>query len=438
VTGYTSDEFFADPSLWMRTVFPDDRELVCHHFSKVLSGNPVSPLEHRIIRKDGQVRWIRDTSVLQLDSDGNLVSCDGMIKDITERKLAEEALKAREESYRTLAENLSGIVYRIHINEKSRMQFFNNMLVTLTGYTEEDLVLRGTCSIDTLIVSEDRDRRTNEVAAAIRGCRNFSIDYRITHRDGTTRFFIERGRPVTDVDGLLYIDGIIHDFTEQKQTEEALHLANNKLTMLNSITRHDILNQLTVVLGYLKLSKDDVKDPVFLTYIQKEEQAAEAIRWQIEFTRNYQDIGAQAPKWLNLGIAINSAIRQLKPSGVEILVSTDHMEIFADPILEKVFYNLMENSLRHGEHVTNMVFSAREVESGLILSYCDNGVGIVADDKNKLFRKGFGKHTGLGLFLAREILDITGITIRENGTPGKGVRFEMMVPADMWRCTKNS
>jgi signal transduction histidine kinase len=95
----------------------------------------------------------------------------------------------------------------------------------------------------------------------------------------------------------------------------------------------------------------------------------------------------------------------------------------------------MENSLRHGERVTRMAFTSLETEAGLIITYRDNGVGISADDKKKLFRKGFGKHTGLGLFLSREILAITGMTITENGEPGAGVRFEIAVPKSAYRYT---
>jgi signal transduction histidine kinase len=68
-----------------------------------------------------------------------------------------------------------------------------------------------------------------------------------------------------------------------------------------------------------------------------------------------------------------------------------------------------------------------------VITYEDDGAGIPAQDKENIFRRGFGKHTGLGLFLSREILAITGITIRENGEPGKGVRFEILVPRDMYR-----
>jgi signal transduction histidine kinase len=93
----------------------------------------------------------------------------------------------------------------------------------------------------------------------------------------------------------------------------------------------------------------------------------------------------------------------------------------------------MENSQRHGERVTVMHFSAKETDAGLVITYRDNGVGVSEADKKKLFQKGFGKHTGLGLFLSREILAITGITITENGTPGEGARFEITVPNGAWR-----
>ena len=111
------------------------------------------------------------------------------------------------------------------------------------------------------------------------------------------------------------------------------------------------------------------------------------------------------------------------------------LEIFADPLIEKVFYNLIENSLRHGEHVTTIWFSSSETDAGLVISYRDDGVGITGEDKKKLFQRGFGKHTGLGLFLSREILSITGITIRETGEPGKGVCFEILVPKGTYRDT---
>jgi len=205
--------------------------------------------------------------------------------------------------------------------------------------------------------------------------------------------------------------------------------------MLSSITRHDILNQVTGLRTFLELSKEDLRGTPFAEFVDKEDQAAEAIQRQIEFTKFYQDIGVNAPRWQDVAAVISEAVAQLNPPAIDVQIRVTGVEIFADPLIEKVFYNLMENSLRHGERVTEMSFSSRESETGLVLTYRDNGVGISAEDKKRLFQKGFGKHTGLGLFLSREILAITGITITENGEPGAGVRFEITVPKEGYRYT---
>jgi PAS domain S-box-containing protein len=92
VTGYTAEEFSANPHLWIQMVVPEDRDLVMKHVNQILAGKDVSSIEHRIIRKTGETRWISDTAILFRDASGKLLSYDGVIKDITERKLAEAAL----------------------------------------------------------------------------------------------------------------------------------------------------------------------------------------------------------------------------------------------------------------------------------------------------------------------------------------------------------
>jgi signal transduction histidine kinase len=115
------------------------------------------------------------------------------------------------------------------------------------------------------------------------------------------------------------------------------------------------------------------------------------------------------------------------------------LELFADPLLEKVFYNLVDNALRYGgEKMTAIRMTTGKDNGVLVIMVEDDGNGISAYDKKELFKKGFGKHTGLGLFLSREILSLTGITITENGEPGVGARFEIVVPAGTWRMTGKS
>ena len=102
-------------------------------------------------------------------------------------------------------------------------------------------------------------------------------------------------------------------------------------------------------------------------------------------------------------------------------------------MLPRVFSTLMDNTVRHGGHATRVAISAREAAGDLIISFEDDGAGIPAEEKEQIFERGYGKNTGLGLFLAREILAITGIAIAETGEPGKGARFEIRVPEGMYR-----
>jgi signal transduction histidine kinase len=102
-------------------------------------------------------------------------------------------------------------------------------------------------------------------------------------------------------------------------------------------------------------------------------------------------------------------------------------------MLENVFYNLVENTIRHGGNATEIRVRCEKSPPGLLLIYQDNGCGIPAGMKDRIFDYGVGDNTGLGLFLSREILSITGISVRETGEPGRGARFEIRVPPESCR-----
>ncbi|HEX3000970.1 MAG TPA: sensor histidine kinase, partial [Methanoregula sp.] len=105
----------------------------------------------------------------------------------------------------------------------------------------------------------------------------------------------------------------------------------------------------------------------------------------------------------------------------------------ADHYLDKVFFQLFDNTVRYGGKATEIRISFRDEGSHAVLTVEDNGNGIPVADKERIFERGYGKGTGWGLFLAREILAITGITITENGEPGSGARFVMLLPKGTYR-----
>ncbi len=217
-------------------------------------------------------------------------------------------------------------------------------------------------------------------------------------------------------------------------------MANKKLNLLTSITRHDILNQLTAVQGYLDLAREESGVPEVVSgLLAKAYRASERTVQMITFTREYQQIGIQAPVWQEIGVLIASAAENIAPGPVKVENRIPPgVSIYADPLVGKVFYNLLDNALRYGEKITTITFSAYE-EGGTLVILCeDDGVGIQAEEKEKIFGRGYGKNTGFGLFLSREILTITGIGITESGEPGKGARFEITVPRGEYRSGPDS
>jgi PAS domain S-box-containing protein len=222
--------------------------------------------------------------------------------------------------------------------------------------------------------------------------------------------------------------------TGRKQVEEAFKEANKKLNLLSSITRHDINNQLAVLMGYLRLLQKKIPDSAFTDYFTHMADASLRISSMIQFTKTYENIGVNAPVWQDVPSLVETAAMNVALGQIQLVNDLPlGAEMFGDQLIVKVFYNLMDNAARYGKKITTIRFSVEKSGDDQVIVCEDDGEGIRADEKEKIFDRGFGKNTGLGLFLAREILDITGITIHETGEPGKGARFEMTVQKGMWR-----
>ncbi len=146
---------------------------------------------------------------------------------------ARRAEKDMEESrgmYRTLAENLPGVVYRVHLCEDNRMQLFNKAAERVTGYSEKELTGGEIRSIEALVLPEDRDKAGAAVKGALVAREPYSVEYRLTGKDGDLRHMLEAGAPVFGPGGEpLYIDGVIFDITDAKRTETALQQTNAAL-----------------------------------------------------------------------------------------------------------------------------------------------------------------------------------------------------------------
>jgi PAS domain S-box-containing protein len=396
-------------------------------FEAILRGEWIGGVVDHV-RKDG--------SVFPVDFRAGLLELDGhpyvfsVMRDISERKRAEEALKESEENYRTIIENMQDLFYRTDLTGKITM--ISPSGVRFAGYDSPDELI----GMDAAAMYVEPEKR-EELLSAIK--ENGSVaDYPITlqTRDGSIRYATTSSHFYRDARGTIVgVEGIIHDITGLRQARDALWVANKKLTLLSGITRHDIRNQLMALKSYIQLSKDSRGNPGQLVeFLQKQEVIADNIERQIGFTSDYENMGVKTPVWQNVEAIVSRTASEHLLRQIRIEASCPGLEIFADPLLEKVFYNLIDNALRYGgQKMTAIRIFLQESERGLVLSVEDDGGGISAEDRKRLFERGFGHHSGLGLFLSREILSITGITITESGETGKGARFDMLVPKGGYR-----
>ncbi|MDD5142148.1 hybrid sensor histidine kinase/response regulator [Methanoregula sp.] len=221
---------------------------------------------------------------------------------------------------------------------------------------------------------------------------------------------------------------------ERGRVERALADANRKLNLMTSVTRHDINNQILVLQAFIELSEMEIHNEKVLDYIRRAKAAARTIQRQIAFTKQYEDIGVKAPQWQDLAEVVDQLRQALADQSIVLETRNLQYEVYADPLFSRVFENLADNSLRHGKKVRRITVSAeRTSDGGLLVVYEDDGAGVSEDEKTLIFQKGFGKNTGLGLFLSREILEITRISIRENGLPDRGATFEIAIPPESVR-----
>jgi CheY-like chemotaxis protein len=222
----------------------------------------------------------------------------------------------------------------------------------------------------------------------------------------------------------------------REQIKRDLAQANKKLQLMTSITRHDLVNQLTVLQGYLELAQIVSRTDPEKTeeHIRKSLAVVTKTINTVQFTGDYQRIGVTSPAWHNVADLISNSTKYTTPGNIRIENKIPSLaEIYADPLVEKVIFNLIENALRYGVKLTRIRFSCKEEDGHTVLICEDDGIGIPAEEKERIFTYAYGTNTGMGLFLVREILAITGITIRETGTQGKGARFEMILPAGGFR-----
>jgi PAS domain S-box-containing protein len=250
---------------------------------------------------------------------------------------------------------------------------------------------------------------------------------------GEKTFFISY-YPVLGNDGEVIQIGILAiDISDRKRLENALQKVTKKIALLNTVIFSDIQNKVFVQMGYLELARQMAADPLLKSYLEREEAVVKEIQLSLQFAKQYNDMGIKPPRWQNVLDVMLFAVSHLELGTIMRDFALEGLEIYADSLLERVFVMLVENTIVHVKGATLIRAGYTITGDDAVIFVEDNGPGIAEDKKEEIFKKGVGTGGSASLFLSREILSITGITIRENGVFGKGARFEIRVPKGSYR-----
>ena len=344
-----------------------------------------------------------------------------------EHRKVEKALVESEAKYRALVENITEVIFTL--NDHDLITYVSPAIRNLTGHAPSDLMGK---RLQDFIYAEDTvpfERGLDQARRGVAGPFEFRL---ITLRSSIIWVQVS-GKNLTDKPGGSGFHGVIGDINERKRVEDALRHATRQIILLNSITRHDILNGIMNLRLSLELIKNEPMTEKQLHTMEQQEKTIAQIQHQINFTRYYQNIGVRPPRWNDIGERFSAAAATIPMGNITIAAEVKNIAVFSDDLIERVFANLIENTLEHGMKATTIRFLSKPQGKDLMLVYEDDGVGIPHDEKELVFEHTRRGRISYGLFFSREVLAITGLSMRETGEQGKGVRFEILVPEGLFR-----
>jgi len=401
------------------------------------------PCERMSVTKEAATEEINDPNLgLSLlvtvsplfDDNGELIGCAHIAKDITERKKTLEELKSSRERLKILFEFAPDAYY---LNDlKGNFIDGNRAAEELMGYDRSELVGKSFLKLKLL------PRRQIPKAAKLLALNAFGKptgpdEFVLNRKDGSQVPVEIRTFPVKIKNQTLVL-GIARDITKRKQADtelkramEKLEIMNEKLGVVGKLTRHDARNKLsTVTMSAFSAKRKLAGDREALEHLNQIESACGQVERIFEFARIYEMLGMEELAYMNVEKSLGEAVMLFSDlRGVEVVNDCRGLTVLADSLLRQILYNLIDNSLKHGEKVSRIKAYYEEAgKDKLKLVYEDDGVGIPRAEKEKIFNEGYGKCAGHGLYLIRKMCEVYGWAIRETGKQGKGAQFTITIP----------
>jgi len=407
--------------------FTDAPKLMKLFIATIRKREPQKLLELELKHKSGKKVSVEVGTRFIKDKNGKIVGVVNIFRDITARKNAEDALKQSDKRYREFADSLPEIVFET--NEKGIPTYVNRKAMEIMGYSLDEV---SDVNFLEFIEAKDRQRAQANVQKIMNGEKLAGTEYTLRRKDGTTfpaMIFAELTNIGSNAHGLR---GIVVNISESKNAAEKLAVVNEKLQVVGGLTRHDVRNKLSAINGLTYLIKKRFADnDEALKLVSQIDSAVKSASCLLDFSATYEKIGSEKIRPINAGQCFDEAAALFPDLGkVKVINECDDLELKAGSLLRQLFYNLIDNTLKHGEKVTQIILRYQQDSDGTKLIYEDNGVGISTENKSRLFSEGFstGKSSGLGLFLIKKLVEAYGWSITEEGKPREGARFLILIP----------
>jgi two-component system cell cycle sensor histidine kinase/response regulator CckA len=454
--GYTAEEWLADPSLWLRHVHPEDRELVLAEEKRLHKTGSAFFAEYRMVSKDGRVIWFRDESMIIRPEGANTPVLYGILFDISERKATESALRESEERLRLALE--AAHLGMWEWDPDSDALFWDDRHCALFGLKPKEAPATASKFIE-LVYPEDREWVLHAVREALRHDEAYGAEYRVRWPDGKEHWLASAGRVQRNADSKAFrMRGITYDVTDRRGLEEHLRRAQKMeaIGQLAGGVAHDFNNLLMVIRGHVELLLNrpgiDANAVRNAEAIQKASDRAAGITQQLLAFSRKQVLQARVIEMRTVVKDIANLLRRLLGPMVQFRLELPQEPLWVradESQLEQVVLNLAINArdaMPQGGTVT-AILDRVTADSHVVrrrpgmpelayirLRVIDTGTGMDAATQARIFEpffttKEFGKGTGLGLATVYGVVKQSDGWIWVDSTLGSGTTFEIFLPA---------
>ena len=352
-------------------------------------------------------------------------------RDVTEDKKAEKEVRENKQKFEGLF--MGNPEAAVYLSQDFHILDMNPRFFELFGYPLEEV--KGKDINDVVVPIERTEEGHMLDQSAAKGYVYFDTVRK--RKDGSLIPVSVSAAPIIVGGKLVGHMAMYKDISELKGTEAAMKEMMQKLTTMNeklrvvgSLTRHDVRNKLSIVTGNIFLARRRIPDnPVVADYLHEMDSACQQILEIFDFARSYEMLGDEELKNVDVGETVEKAVSLFSDlKDVKISNECQGLKVLADSLLERLFYNMIDNSLKYGEKITQIRVYYEKSDKNLKLLYQDDGIGIPSAEKPKLFKEGYGKGTGYGLYLIKKMMEVYGWTIKETGEPGRGAQFTITIP----------